>query len=108
MPLFDYLFGCRHSNYTFPRTIRGHKRPAAAILTGTYVCCLECGQELPYDLREMRVVASKRRQRAYIAAATSGALLGVMMLLDCGAIGGERTRFAVDMVGHDHLLKLAQ
>jgi hypothetical protein len=62
--LFDALFGCRHSRYSFPVTIRGGKRrPPAAALTGTYVACLECGKEFPYDWKEMRAITSPEQQR---------------------------------------------
>ncbi len=55
--LLDLLFGCLHRRYTFPITSRpGQRRPEAARLTGTYVVCLRCGQELPYDWREMKVL----------------------------------------------------
>jgi hypothetical protein len=55
--LLDALFGCWHRNYTFPRTIRRGERSAAASLTGTYVVCLDCGKELPYDWKTMKVVS---------------------------------------------------
>lgn len=54
--LLDALFGCWHRNYTFPRTVRRGERSAAASLTGTYVVCLDCGKELPYDWNTMKVV----------------------------------------------------
>jgi hypothetical protein len=55
--IVDAMFGCRHSNYGFPRTTRPtSKRSAAAALTGTYVACLDCGKELPYDWAGMRVL----------------------------------------------------
>jgi RNA polymerase subunit RPABC4/transcription elongation factor Spt4 len=57
--LFDALFGCWHSHYSFPLTVRpGSRRNRAAALTGTYVVCLNCGKELPYDWQEMRIVTS--------------------------------------------------
>ncbi len=56
--LVDALFGCWHKNYSFPITARrGQRRPAAASLTGTYVVCLDCGREFPYDWREMKVIS---------------------------------------------------
>ena len=62
--LVDVLFGCRHSRYSFPVTIRGAKpRPPAAVLTGTYVACLDCGKEFPYDWQEMQVITSPERHR---------------------------------------------
>lgn len=55
--LFDSLFGCWHSHYSFPITVRhGAQRNAASLLTGTYVVCLDCGKEFPYDWREMKVL----------------------------------------------------
>jgi hypothetical protein len=57
--LFNSFFGCGHSNYTFPITTRpGSRRNSAAMLTGTYVVCLDCGKEFPYDWQEMKVVTS--------------------------------------------------
>ena len=54
--LFDMLFGCTHANYSFPITAKGtHRNIAAAIPTGTYVVCLDCGKEFSYDWSEMRV-----------------------------------------------------
>jgi len=66
--LFDAIFGCRHSRYSFPVTMRGAaRRSLAASLTGTYVACLECGKEFPYDWQEMKVITSPQRQRERVA-----------------------------------------
>lgn len=66
--LYDALFGCRHSRYSFPVTVRlSRRRPQAAALTGTYVACLDCGKELPYDWQEMKVVTSPEHYRAHLA-----------------------------------------
>jgi len=62
--LFDAFFGCGHSNYTFPITVRpGSRRNSAATLTGTYVACLDCGKEFPYDWQEMMVVTASAAER---------------------------------------------
>lgn len=67
--IIDALFGCRHPRYSFPCTIRGvARRPQAAALTGTYVACLDCGREFPYDWQEMKVITSPERHRARLAA----------------------------------------
>lgn len=59
LKIFDVLFGCTHKRYTFPITTRpGQRRSEAAALTGTYVVCLDCGKEFPYDWRQMKVVSS--------------------------------------------------
>ncbi len=54
--LFELLFGCAHKNYTFPLTVRAGRRRAGAAVPRTYVVCLDCGKEFPYDWDEMRVV----------------------------------------------------
>jgi len=67
--LFDLVFGCHHSRYSFPVTIRGSaRRPQAGALTGTYVACLDCGKEFPYDWQEMRVITSRTERQEYGAA----------------------------------------
>jgi hypothetical protein len=66
--LIDLVFGCRHSHYSFPVTLRGRlRRPQAATLTGTYVVCLDCGKEFPYDWQQMKVITSPAETRAYVA-----------------------------------------
>ena len=61
MSLFDLVFGCWHKHCSFPITVRGKLRrsTAAASLNGTYVVCLDCGREFPYDLSEMKMLACK-------------------------------------------------
>ena len=55
--LLDLLFGCAHRNLSFPFTVkRGRPRTTAAIRTGTYRVCLDCGREFAYDWQEMRIV----------------------------------------------------
>ena len=57
--LFDMLFGCWHKNYSFPITAKGNqRRSSAASVTGTYVVCLDCGKEFPYDWKGMKVISS--------------------------------------------------
>jgi hypothetical protein len=66
--LIDVFFGCRHSRYSFPVTIRRTaRRPQASVLTGTYVACLDCGREFPYDWQEMKVITSSAKTREYVA-----------------------------------------
>jgi hypothetical protein len=67
--LIDAFFGCRHPRYSFPVTLRGSaRRPQAGALTGTYVACLECGREFPYDWQQMKVITSSAETRQYTAA----------------------------------------
>ena len=52
--------GCFHRHYTWP-----HHNPAGF----DYVCCLDCGAELPYSEREMRIMRRKEvlQQRSQLA-----------------------------------------
>lgn len=54
--ILDTLFGCTHNHYSFPITVKKGKRSEAAFLTGTYIVCLDCGKEMPYDWKQMKVV----------------------------------------------------
>ncbi len=59
---FDMFFGCSHKRYSFPITARpGQRRSVAASVTGTYVVCLDCGKEFPYDWKEMKFVSARQR-----------------------------------------------
>jgi hypothetical protein len=49
------LFGCAHRHCTFPMTA---KTPGAN--STTYVVCLDCAKEFPYDWELMKVVASAK------------------------------------------------
>lgn len=48
--VFDAVFGCRHALSRPITTISGIPRRKR-----TYVVCLECGREFPYDLVRMKV-----------------------------------------------------
>lgn len=64
--LIDAMFGCRHSRYSFPITVRtGSRRTQTGQRAGTYVACLDCGQEFRYDWREMKIVGSQTREVAH-------------------------------------------
>jgi hypothetical protein len=68
--IVDAFFGCWHQRYSFPISIRSRSRNAsrlstAASLTGMYVVCLDCGKELPYDWKEMKVIGSPSEARQY-------------------------------------------
>jgi hypothetical protein len=61
--IFDALFGCWHKRISFPQTSkRGQRRCEAAMQTGTYVVCLDCGAEFPYDWKKMRVLSPSEMQ----------------------------------------------
>jgi hypothetical protein len=52
--LLNYMLGCSHRRTTFPLT-PSRKMACASNRHGTYVVCLDCGQEFRYDWKEMRV-----------------------------------------------------
>jgi hypothetical protein len=63
--MLDAMFGCWHSRYSFPITVRpGSRRSGPAVRTGTYVVCLDCGKEFSYDWQAMKVVEPKRKEPA--------------------------------------------
>jgi len=74
--VFDMLFGCWHKNYSFPITAKkaNSQYSHAADLTGTYVVCLDCGKEFPYDWEQMKVLSAEPEPQAssLAAAATVG------------------------------------
>jgi hypothetical protein len=72
--LFDAFFGCWHSHYSFPMTIRQKnlRGNRATSVTGTYVVCLDCGKELPYDWTEMKVADPVAAARGPVVEALAG------------------------------------
>ena len=61
--LFDAVFGCSHSRYSFPLSVHAGGNPAAA--KRTYVACLECGKEMPYDWENMAIVRTAAKAHRY-------------------------------------------
>ncbi|MBZ5592466.1 MAG: hypothetical protein LAP39_09530 [Acidobacteriia bacterium] len=69
--VLNALFGCAHNRMTFPLTPgRNFKASAAAHRHGTYVACLDCGQEFRYNWAEMRI-GEAVRTRSYASAEES-------------------------------------
>lgn len=52
--LFSSLFGCSHRRTTFPIT-PARRAGFSNSNKGTYVVCLDCGQEFAYNWKEMKV-----------------------------------------------------
>ncbi len=71
--LVDLLFGCYHRNLSFPLTAKGERRrSAAASVTGTYVVCLDCGKDFPYDWRAMKVLGAPTPEAEPAVGSTAG------------------------------------
>ncbi len=68
--LMDTMFGCRHSRYSFPITVRAGSRRQAAQRPGTYVACLDCGREFRYDWQEMKIIGSQKVRLQTVASQT--------------------------------------
>jgi len=65
--MLEGLFGCWHNHLSFPMTAKpGVRRNAAALATGIYVVCLDCGKEFAYDWREMKIVSQPARNKATV------------------------------------------
>ena len=62
----NVFFGCWHHHYSFPITIKNGSRSRASFPTGTYVVCLECGKEMPYDWKQMKIVHGRRSEPAAV------------------------------------------
>ena len=54
---------------------------SAALLTGTYVACLDCGREFPYDWQDMKVVTSVEAARPPRARIGSTQCVGASVVL---------------------------
>lgn len=51
--LLDFLLGCSHQRTSFPMSPR--RRPGTPAARSTYIVCLDCGKEFPYDWSRMHV-----------------------------------------------------
>ena len=71
--ILDALFGCMHSHISFPITIKKGPRSRAAFFTGTYVVCLDCGKEMPYDWKQMKIIPPTGERAAVGSLATKQA-----------------------------------
>jgi len=59
----DLVFVCWHKRRSFPITVRGKpcRCTAAVSVSGTYMVCLDCCREFPYDWLQMKMLAAKSR-----------------------------------------------
>jgi predicted transcriptional regulator len=61
------LFGCAHSHCTFPITATVQRA-----VSDTYVVCLDCGKEFPYDWQQMKRVAPARHRVDLVVGESAG------------------------------------
>jgi len=73
--IWAYLFDCVHPHTTWP-----HQNQFGL----AYVCCLDCGREMPYSLEYMQIIRQDRQRTAWaspLPATTSLVVAGVLLLL---------------------------
>ena len=81
------FFGCAHQRTTFPLTPNGSPTNPSTARKGTYVACLDCGEELAYDWESMHVGAplnhraAPRREEPLVQHAFRGAATMVAALI---------------------------
>jgi hypothetical protein len=71
--ILDVLFGCTHNRYSFPITVKKGGRSRTAFPAGTYVVCLDCGKEMSYDWKKMKIVRGTAEHLAVAPLATKEA-----------------------------------
>jgi hypothetical protein len=73
--IWAYLFDCVHFHTTWPH--QNH-------LGHAYVCCLDCGTEMPYSLEYMQIVRQDRKRNTLdsrFPATASLIIAGALLLL---------------------------
>jgi len=82
--ILAYLFDCVHPHTTWPR------RNATGIV---YVCCVDCGRELPYSLKYMSIITrvgrNRKASRTSSIATLSRVLISVMLLFNSGRAAAQ-------------------
>ena len=60
--VMDALFGCIHLNHSFPRTLKPVRNSQGVpSKPRTYVVCLDCGKDVPYDWDTMTVIREEKK-----------------------------------------------
>ena len=73
--IWAYLFDCVHSHTTWPRQNQ---------FGLAYVCCLDCGREMPYSLEHMQIVRQDRKRNIWNSQSPATApliIVGALLLL---------------------------
>jgi len=88
--IWAYLFDCVHSHTTWPHRNR---------FGLAYVCCLDCGREMPYSLEHMQIVAQARKRNLWASRTSATASLiiaGTLLLLSPSYAAGEIAQRSAD------------
>ena len=86
--IWAYLFDCVHSHTTWP-----HQNQFGL----AYVCCLDCGREMPYSLEYMQIVGQDRKGNLWDHRSPATAPLiiaGALLLLTPSYAVAQTAQFA--------------
>ena len=81
--IWAYLFDCVHAHTTWPHQDQ---------FKHAYVCCLDCGREMPYSLEYMQIVGQDRKQNMWNSGSPATASLiiaGILFLLTPSYVEAE-------------------
>lgn len=88
--IWAYLFDCVHSHTTWPHQDRfGH----------AYVCCIDCGREMPYSVEYMQIISQDRKRNildSRFPATASLIIAGALLLLTPSYALAKTTRPLAD------------
>jgi len=59
--IWSSVVGTNAAAFHYRARQAARRSTAAASVTGTYVVCLDCGCEFPYDWSQMKMLTSKHR-----------------------------------------------
>jgi hypothetical protein len=92
--IWAYLFDCVHPHTTWPR------RNATGLV---YICCVDCGRELPYSLKYMRIITKvgqdRKAWRTGSIVTVSRVLIGVMLLFNSGRAVAQTSNDSTNEIG---------
>ena len=92
--ILAYLFDCVHPHTTWPR------RNATGLV---YICCIDCGRELPYSLKYMSIITrvgqNRKTWHTGSIATVSRVLISVIVLFNSGRAAAEISNDYANEIG---------
>jgi hypothetical protein len=92
--ILAYLFDCVHPHTTWPR------RNATGLV---YICCVDCGRELPYSLKYMAIITrvgqNRKAWRTGSIATVSRVLISVILLFNSGRAAAQTSNDSANESG---------
>ena len=84
--IWAYLFDCVHFHTTWPHQDR---------LGLAYVCCLDCGREMPYSLESMQIVQQAHKRKLW----NSRSAVAAPVMIACALLLTSRSAVAQNSQG---------